>query len=87
MLSSGMKEISLICFILKRTLPLSDFDRASDEIHKASERLARGKISTDEFQTTLEQAQLFILISSLPFSNEEILPLYYIRQPIEQYFT
>lgn len=60
-----------------------DVDRASDEIHKASERLARGKISTDEFQTTLEQAGLFILISSLPFKNEEILPLYYIRQTIE----
>lgn len=82
----GASTVIALSFLIGTILLGYDVDRASDEIHKASERLARGKISTDEFQTTLEQAGLFILISSLPFKNEEILPLYYIRQTIEQYF-
>ena len=63
-----------------------DIDRASDESHKAIKNAAKGKISEHELQKRLEDAGLFIIISSLPFQKEEILPTYYVRQIIEQYF-
>lgn len=63
-----------------------DIDRASDESHKALKNAAKGKITERELQKKLDDAGLFIIISSLPFRKEEILPTYYIRQTIEQYF-
>lgn len=63
-----------------------DIDRASDESHKALKNAAKGKISERELQKRLDNAGLFIIVSSLPFLKEEILPTYYIRQTIEQYF-
>ena len=63
-----------------------DVDRASEEIHKATNKLALDKLTDTEFQRTMENAGLFVIVSSLPFNNDEILPVYYIRQTIEQYF-
>lgn len=63
-----------------------DVDRASDEAHKAVKRLAGKKLNDDQFQKTLDKAGLFVIISSLPYQSDEILPVYYIRQTIEQYF-
>lgn len=63
-----------------------DVDRASDEIHKAVKKLADRKLTDTQFQKTLESAGLFVIISSLPFQTDEILPVYYIRQTIEQFF-
>lgn len=63
-----------------------DIDRAGDETHKALARACREDMNPYELQKKLEDAGLFVLISSLPFSSEEILPTYYIRQTIEQYF-
>ena len=63
-----------------------DVDRASDEIHKVVGRLADRKLTDAQFQKTMENAGLFVIISSLPFQSDEILPVYYIRQTIEQYF-
>lgn len=63
-----------------------DVDRASDEAHKAVKRLANKKLSDEQFQKTLDNAGLFVIVSSLPYQSDEILPVYYIRQTIEQYF-
>lgn len=63
-----------------------DVDRASDETHKAVKRLADKKLNDDQFQKMLDKAGLFVIVSSLPYQSDEILPVYYIRQTIEQYF-
>ncbi len=63
-----------------------DVDRASDESHKAVLNARQKKITETELQKTLEDAGLFVIISSLPFRDEEILPAYYVRQLVEQYF-
>ncbi|MBQ7514635.1 MAG: transposase, partial [Schwartzia sp.] len=63
-----------------------DVDRASDETHKAVKRLADKKLTDEQFQKTLDSAGLFVIVSSLPYQSDEILPVYYIRQTIEQYF-
>lgn len=63
-----------------------DVDRASDEAHKAVKRLANKKLSDEQFQKILDNAGLFVIVSSLPYQSDEILPVYYIRQTIEQYF-
>ncbi len=34
----------------------------------------------------MDKAGLFVIVSSLPYQTDEILPVYYIRQTIEQYF-
>lgn len=63
-----------------------DVDRASDEAHKAVKRLADKRLSDEQFQKALDNAGLFVIVSSLPYQSDEILPVYYIRQTIEQYF-
>ena len=63
-----------------------DVDRASDEVHKAVKKLADRKLTDEKFQTILDHAGLFVILSSLPFQTDDILPVYYIRQTIEQYF-
>lgn len=63
-----------------------DVDRASDESHKAVKRLADKKLTDEQFQKILDSAGLFVIVSSLPYQSNEILPVYYIRQTIEQYF-
>ena len=63
-----------------------DVDRASDETHKAVKRLADKKMSDEQFQKTLENAGIFVIVSSRSYETDEILPLYYVRQTIEQYF-
>jgi transposase len=63
-----------------------DVDRATDEIHKAVQKLADRKLTDVQFQKTMDTAGLFVIISSLPFQADEILPVYYIRQTIEQFF-
>ena len=63
-----------------------DVDRASDETHKAVLNARQNKITEAELQKSLEDAGLFVIIASLPFRDEEILPAYYVRQLVEQYF-
>ena len=63
-----------------------DVDRASDETHKAVKKLAAKKLNNEQFQKTMDRAGLFIIVGSLPYQTDEILPVYYIRQTIEQYF-
>ena len=63
-----------------------DVDRAGDETHKAVLNARQNKITEAELQKALEDAGLFVIIASLPFRDEEILPAYYVRQLVEQYF-
>ncbi len=63
-----------------------DVDRASDEVHKAVNRLADKKRNDEQFPKILDNAGIFVIVSSLPCQSDEILPVYYIRQAIEQYF-
>lgn len=63
-----------------------DVDRGSDESHKALKRAAQNQTSTADLHKTLENSGLFMIVSSLPFEEDGILPAYYTRQLIEQYF-
>lgn len=63
-----------------------DIDRASDESHKALKRANKEKTSASGLHDTLQEAGLFMIVSTLPFSEDDILPAYYTRQLIEQYF-
>lgn len=63
-----------------------DIDRGSDEAHKALRRARKNKGSLSSLHNGLEQSGLFMLVSSLPFETDGILPAYYSRQMIEQYF-
>ena len=63
-----------------------DIDRGSDESHKALKRAAQNRTSTSDLHKTLENSGLFMIVSSLPFEEDGILPAYYTRQLIEQYF-
>ena len=63
-----------------------DVDRASDESHKALKRARKNHTSIPDLHKTLENTGVFMIVSSLPFDSEGILPAYYTRQLIEQYF-
>ena len=62
-----------------------DTGRMTDEIHKAHKN-PKKKLSAKEMHDLIENAGLFVLISTLCFSDQDILPVYYIRQLVEQYF-
>ena len=63
-----------------------DADRGSDEVHKAIERASNKKPTIEAMHNKIRESGLFVIITSLPFKNEEILPAYYVRQLAEQYF-
>lgn len=63
-----------------------DVDRASDESHKAIKRAQKEHSSTASLHKKLEGTGLFMIVSSLPFETDGILPAYYTRQLVEQYF-
>jgi len=64
-----------------------DIDRKHDEIKKfARAALENNDLTIDEMNEAMRTKGLFILISADLIENEEILPLYYTRQAIEQVF-
>lgn len=63
-----------------------DIDRANDETHKVLKRAKAEHIPASDLHDTLQETGIFMLVSTLPFSEEDILPTYYTRQLIEQYF-
>jgi transposase len=63
-----------------------DVDRANDEVHKAIEKAAERNTPLRDMHKKIKDSGLFIIISTLPFKDEEILPAYYVRQLAEQYF-
>ena len=63
-----------------------DIDRASDETHKLLSKAKKEKWDEKELHKKLNNVGRFAMISSLPFDTEGILPAYYTRQVVEQYF-
>lgn len=63
-----------------------DVGRRNDEIHKASRKAGKKKKNTSKMHEIISNAGLFILVSSLPYSSDGIVPAYYARQMVEQYF-
>ena len=61
-----------------------DLDQVDHEIHKCLNKSK--EMSTMQIQKRLESMGYFVFISSLPFPIEEVLPAYYTRQLVEQYF-
>lgn len=65
-----------------------DVERANDEEKKLLRNARKNKKNIDlgELHEKIQAAGIFILIGTMPFTCEEILPTYYTRQLIEQYF-
>lgn len=63
-----------------------DIDRSTDEIHKASRKSGSKKKDKKQMHDLVENAGYFAMLSSLPFETEGIVPAYYTRQLVEQYF-
>lgn len=63
-----------------------DVERMYDEGRKLYKRLQEGKIDKKEYERKSKTIGYFAMISSLAFDSEEILPAYYVRQEVEQYF-
>ena len=61
-----------------------DLDQVDHEMHKCLNKSK--EMTTMQIQKKLESMGYFILISSLPFPIEGVLPAYYTRQLVEQYF-
>lgn len=61
-----------------------DLARVNDEMHKMLSKSK--KLTPAQIQKKLEKIGYFVLISSLPFQTDGILPAYYVRQLVEQYF-
>lgn len=63
-----------------------DTGRMTDEIYKAQKNQEKKRTTAKQMHEIIENAGLFVLISTLPYKDEEILPVYYTRQLVEQYF-
>ena len=63
-----------------------DVDRGSDETHKALKRARKKKTSLSTVHKDLQDSGYFMIVASLPFQEDGILPAYYARQMVEQYF-
>lgn len=63
-----------------------DLNRYTDEIHKLMKKITKGKAKIDNVQKTLDSAGIFIILSSIQYKTSDILPAYYARQAVEQYF-
>ena len=61
-----------------------DLERANDEMHKFLAKC--NDLTPAQIQKKIESMGYFVLISSLPFATDGILPAYYTRQIVEQYF-
>lgn len=63
-----------------------DVDRANDEVHKAIEKASENKTTVRDMHKKIKDSGLFIILATLPYRDDEILPVYYVRQLAEQYF-
>lgn len=65
----------------------SDIDRKHDEVKKYINRTFDDEdVSFDDMDTAIQSKGIFILVSSNEICTNDILPLYYTRQAIEQVF-
>jgi hypothetical protein len=63
-----------------------DLEKACDEENKSIIKIIKNENKSEKFSDTSEKAGKFILLSTLDYDTNEILPLYYTRQNIEQVF-
>lgn len=63
-----------------------DMNRYSDELHNTLVKIAKNKKDTDDLIKMLGTAGLFMLISARDYPTDMILPVYYSRQVVEQFF-
>lgn len=63
-----------------------DIERAADETRKVTANAQKKKLSAEQLNSRLETAGYFVIVSSLCYTEEDILPAYYMRQLVEQYF-
>lgn len=63
-----------------------DIERGTDENYKALKRARRKNSSPDQVHASLQGTGMFVIISTLAFESDGILPAYYTRQLVEQYF-
>jgi len=64
-----------------------DHARREDEIYKyAKSSLGRKEVSREEMDNSMKTMGLFILISSEKIETNDVMPLYYTRQTVEQVF-
>lgn len=65
---------------------ICDVNRYSDELHKMLKNIEKGVLKVEQLHERLEKAGLFVLLATLPFETDGIMPAYYSRQGVEQYF-
>lgn len=63
-----------------------DVERAADETRKVTASAIKHKQTTSQVGKRLDTAGYFVLLTSLCYTTEDILPAYYARQLVEQYF-
>jgi len=63
-----------------------DIERKSSESKKTFHRAKDKKMNTDKVFDVIQKQGVFVLVSSRPIAVNKILPLYYMRQQIEQVF-
>ena len=64
-----------------------DHARREDEVYNYAKSAIQNKdISTDEMDAAIRSKGLFILVSSEKIETDEVMPLYYTRQVVEQIF-
>jgi transposase len=63
-----------------------DIERKSSEAEKTFNRAKDKKMNAGQVYDTIKKQGVFILASSRPIATEKILPLYYMRQQVEQVF-
>jgi len=63
-----------------------DIERKSSESRKTFRRAKINKMDTGQVHDAIQKQGVFILASSRPIAVDKILPMYYMRQQIEQVF-
>lgn len=63
-----------------------DVERAADETRKVTAAAQKKKMSAEQLSERLDKVGYFVIVTSLCYTEEDILPAYYTRQLVEQYF-
>lgn len=63
-----------------------DVERAADETRKVTASAMKNKQNLSQVGKRLDKAGYFVLLTFLCYTTEDILPAYYTRQLVEQYF-
>lgn len=63
-----------------------DVERAADETRKVTASAMKNKQNLSQVGKRLDKAGYFVLLTSLCYTTEDILPAYFTRHLVEQYF-